>query len=151
VNEEDQMLQIDLRQWRAALLAAVAGTALLLAACGGATPTPGASSDASASEAATGARCSLQADADPAATMPISGSAFGDEITIAAGEAVEFANEDSVGHTVTEGTGGVADADACVDESIAGGTSLVVKFSEPGDYQITCRIHSAMQTVIHVE
>jgi plastocyanin len=142
----------DLPQGRRALLpAAVAVTALLLAACGGATPTPGASSDADASEPATAGGCSLQADADPSATMQISGSAFGDEITIAAGEAVEFTNQDAVGHTVTEGTGGVADADACVDESIAGGASLVVRFTDPGDYQITCRIHATMQTVIHVE
>ncbi|HTE65726.1 MAG TPA: plastocyanin/azurin family copper-binding protein [Candidatus Binatia bacterium] len=144
------MLQIDIRQARRApVLAAMAGTALVLAACSAATPTPAASSDAS--EPAGTARCAVQADADPAATMAISGSAFGDEITIAAGEAVEFTNEDSVGHTVTEGTGGVADADACVDESIAGGASVVVRFDEPGDYQITCRIHSSMQTAIHVE
>jgi plastocyanin len=139
------MLQTDLRQGRRAPLpAAMAVTALLLAACGGgATPTPAASSDAG--------RCSLQADADPSATVQISGSVFGDEVTIAAGEAVEFTNEDSLGHTVTEGTGGVADADACVDESIAGGASLVVRFTEPGDYQITCKVHPAMQTVVHVE
>ncbi|HEX9634666.1 MAG TPA: plastocyanin/azurin family copper-binding protein [Candidatus Limnocylindria bacterium] len=144
------MLQTDLHQARRApLLAAMAGATLLLAACGGATPTPGASSDAS--EPAGTARCAVQADADPAATMTISGTAFGDEITIAAGEAVEFTNEDSVGHTVTEGAGGVADANACVDESIAGGATVVVKFNEPGDYQITCRIHSSMQTAIHVE
>ena len=145
------MLQIDLGRGRRGphLLGAVAGTALLLAACGGTTPT--ASTAASASEAPGGGRCAVQVDADPSATMQISGAAFGDEITIAFGEAVEFTNEDSVGHTVTEGTGGVAAADACVDESIAGGTSLVVRFDEPGDYQITCRIHSSMQTAIHVE
>jgi plastocyanin len=147
------MLQTELRRGRGVPLpAALAVTALLLlAACGGATPTPAASSDADASEPATAGRCALQADADPSATMPISGSAFGDEITIAAGEAVEFTNEDSVGHTVTEGTGGVAAADACVNESIPGGGSLVVRFDEPGDYQITCTIHSSMQTAIHVE
>jgi plastocyanin len=33
----------------------------------------------------------------------------------------------------------------------AGGTSLVVTFTEPGDYQITCTIHGSMQTAIHVE
>jgi plastocyanin len=148
--EDDQMLQIDLRQGRRApLLAVMAGTALLLAACGGASPTPAAS--VGASEPASAAGCAVQADADPAATMTISGSSFGDEITIAAGEAVEFTNEDSVGHTVTQGTGGVADDDACVDESIAGGASVVVRFDEPGDYQITCKIHASMQTAIHVE
>jgi plastocyanin len=148
--EEDQMLQIDLRRGRRApLLAVMAGTAVLLAACGGASPTPAAS--VAASEPASAAGCAVQADADPAATMTISGSAFGDEITIAAGEAVEFTNEDSVGHTVTQGTAGVADDDACVDESIAGGATVVVRFDEPGDYEITCRIHSSMQTAIHVE
>jgi plastocyanin len=143
------MLQIDLRPGRRApLVAAMAGTVLLLAACSAATPTPAASTEASEPAAA---RCAVQADADPAATMAISGNAFGDEITIAAGEAVQFTNEDSLGHTVTEGTGGVAGADACVDEPIAAGTSVVVSFTEPGDYQITCTIHASMQTAIHVE
>jgi plastocyanin len=143
------MLQIDLRPARRApLLAAAAGTMLLVAACSAATPTPAASTEASESAAA---RCEVQADADPAATVAISGSAFGDEITISAGEAVEFTNEDTLGHTVTEGTGGAADADACVNEPIAGGATVVVMFNEPGDYQITCTIHASMQTAVHVE
>lgn len=143
------MLQIDLRPGRhAPLLAAAASTVLLLAACSAATPTPAASTEASEPAAA---RCAVQADADPAATVTISGTAFGDEVTIAAGEAVEFTNEDSFGHTVTEGTGGVANADACVNEPIAAGATVVVTFSDPGDYQITCTIHASMQTAVHVE
>jgi plastocyanin len=143
------MLQIDLRPGRRApLLAAAAGTMLLVAACSAATPTPAASTEASEPAAA---RCEVQADADPAATIAISGSAFGDEVTISAGEAVAFTNEDTLGHTVTEGTGGAADADACVNESVAGGATVVVTFNEPGDYQITCTIHASMQTAAHVE
>jgi plastocyanin len=28
---------------------------------------------------------------------------------------------------------------------------VTVTFNEPGDYDITCTIHPAMQTVVHVE
>jgi len=141
------MTRTHLRLGRRAPLTVVAAAAvLLLAACAAATPTPAASTDGGDT-----ARCSLTPDVDPAATVAISLSQFGDEVTISAGEAVEFSNEDSIGHTVTEGTGGAATADACVDESLAGGNSLVVTFDEAGDYQITCTVHPSMQTVVHVE
>jgi plastocyanin len=141
------MLRIDLLRGRWAQLAAIAAAAaLLLAACTGASPSP---TSATASEAAS-ARCSVTPDVDPAATVTISGTSFGDEVTVSAGDAVAFSNEDSFGHTVTEGTNGTAASDACVDESVAAGATVVVTFDEPGDYQITCKIHSSMQTVIHV-
>jgi len=107
-------------------------------------------SEAAPSEAGT-ARCELTPNASPNATVTISGSNFGDEITVTAGQAVAFTNEDAVGHTVTEGTGGAAAADACVDSPIGAGGTVVVTFNEPGDYQITCKIHATMQTVIHVQ
>jgi plastocyanin len=145
------MLRIDLHRGRAApLLATAAASALLLAACTGASPTSQATAGGTASET-TGARCSLTPDVAPDATMPISGLKFGDEISVAAGDAVEFTNQDSAPHTVVEGTGGVPAANACVNEPIAAGTTLVVTFSAPGDYQITCSIHPTMQTAIHVQ
>ena len=131
---------------RAAFAAAVAAIALLLAACSAASPStePGAS-------VAAGGRCGLTPAASPTATMQQSGLQFGDEITIPAGGVVEFTNADGVGHVVAEGSGGIAAADACINEPVPPGTSLVVTFTEPGDYPITCTIHVTMQTAIHVE
>jgi len=72
-------------------------------------------------------------------------SEFGAEVTIKAGQAVVFTNG-AVAHTITEGTGGKATSNACVDEPIGAGKSVVVTFTEPGNYQITCTIDSSMQT-----
>jgi plastocyanin len=143
--------------------ASLATLALALASCSSVSPSPSAAgaesqaaasqpaaSEAGASQAGT-ARCALTADASPSATIEIANTTFGDEVTITAGQAVAFTNNDSMGHTITEGTGGQAATDACVDEPIAAGETEVVTFSEPGDYQITCKIHSSMQTVVHVE
>jgi plastocyanin len=131
---------------RAPFVIAVAATALVLAACSAASPSEPAGS------AAAGGRCSVTLAAPHAdATVEISGLQFGDEVTIPAGGVVEFTNQDSVGHVVAEGTDGLAAADACINEPIAAGTSLLVTFTEPGDYQITCTIHRTMHTAIHVE
>jgi plastocyanin len=107
-------------------------------------------SEPAASEAGT-ARCEVAADAASAADIELVGFEFSGEASIAVGEAVTFTNGDSAGHTVTEGTGGTAADGACVDESIGAGATVVVTFSEPGEYQITCKLHPAMQTVVHVE
>jgi plastocyanin len=47
--------------------------------------------------------------------------------------------------------GDTISADACINERIAAGETLVVTFTEAGDYDITCTLHAAMHTVIHVE
>jgi plastocyanin len=139
-------MQTDLRRGpRLPLLAIAAATMLLLAACSGVSP---AASTSAASS--TAARCSVTADANPSATIEISGSQFGDEVDISAGEAVAFVNKDTIDHTVTEGTNGTAVSDACVDEPIEAGETEVVTFTEAGDYDITCTIHSSMQTAVHV-
>jgi plastocyanin len=144
--------------------ASLAGLVLALAACSSVSPSPSAAgaqsqaaapSQAAASQGAAAsqaaARCEVTPDASPSATDTISGSNFGDPITIQAGQAVAFTNNDSFGHTITEGTGGTAAADACVDAPIGAGGTVVVTFTVAGDYQITCKIHSTMQTVIHVQ
>jgi plastocyanin len=143
--------------------ASLAGLVLALAACSSASPSPSAggaqsqaaaASQAAASQAAASqaaAPCSVTPSATPSATDTISGSNFGAEITITAGQAVAFTNNDSFGHTITEGTGGTAAADACVDAPIGAGGTVVVTFTVAGDYQITCKIHSTMQNVIHVQ
>ncbi len=153
-------------RWTA--LAAGAILTLALAACSSAaSPTPGSSvaagsTGASASAVptattvpsasqATSARCAATPAASANATVHIAGFSFGDAVTITAGQAVAFTNQDGVAHTVTEGTGGVAASGACVDQLVAGGSSLVVTFNQAGDYQITCKIHHTMQTVVHVQ
>lgn len=146
---------------RPRLLGASLGALVLtLAACssggsssapsvGGATSQLPVASEAAASQGA--ARCEVTADATAAATNEIASSTFGAEVTISAGEAVTFTNNDGMAHTITEGTSGQAASEACVDEPIAAGASVTVTFNEPGDYDITCKIHSSMQTVVHVQ
>jgi len=144
---------------------AVAATVLTLAlaACSSAaSPTPGSSAAASmsmgsvastapsASQSGT-ARCAVTSDATGSATIELASFAFGPAVTIKAGQAVVFTNKDGTAHTVTEGTGGSAASSACVDQRLAAGSSVTVTFSQPGDYQITCKIHSSMQTVVHVQ
>ena len=133
--------------------ASLGGLVLALAACTSSSPAEsvggGASQGGTASQNA--ARCEVTAGATAAATNTITSSNFGEAVTISAGEAVTFTNNDSLPHTVTEGTSGQATDGACVDEPIAAGASVTVTFNEPGDYDITCTIHSSMQTVVHVE
>jgi plastocyanin len=130
-----------------ALGASLAALVLTLAACSSSTP----AESAGGAESQGAAACEVTDGATAAATITIASSTFGDEATISAGEAVTFTNDDGVGHTITEGTGGQAASDACVNESIAGGASVTVTFNEPGDYDITCTIHTSMQTVVHVQ
>ena len=125
--------------------------ALALAACGGSSPSASASGSESASGSASAARCAFTPDGSPSATVQIANFAFGDDVTVSAGQAVAFTNQDGAGHTVTEGTGGRPADGACVDESIGGGQSVIVTFTEPGDFQITCKIHPSMQAAVHVE
>ena len=68
-------------------------------------------------------------------------------LTVAAGTTVTFT--DTAGHTVTEGTDGVAVDDPIVDED--GGSDVEVTFDEPGTYNITCKIHPSMNMTITVE
>lgn len=88
------------------------------------------------------------ADAD---TVTISGSSFGDDITVAAGTTVTFVNGDSLGHTVTEGSDGQIADDARFDEDVPAGESVPITFDEPGTYQVTCEIHSNMNMTVTVE
>ena len=68
-------------------------------------------------------------------------------LTVTAGTTVTFT--DTSGHTVTEGTDGVAVEDPIVDEE--GGSDVPVTFDEPGTYNITCKIHPSMNMTITVE
>lgn len=102
----------------------------------------GASAAASASEAAT-----VGGDT----TVTISGRSFGNDFTIAAGSTVTFVNNDSFGHTVTNGENGAAAAAALFDESLADGGTFEFTFDMPGVYLVTCRIHPSMNLTITVQ
>jgi len=64
---------------------------------------------------------------------------------------VAFFNNDPHQHTVTEGADGVAASESCVNERVAANMTVVVAFNEPGDYPITCTVHSTMNFTVHVE
>jgi plastocyanin len=133
---------------RASLPLAMTASLVLLAACGGGSS---ASSAATASEGVAAAACEVASGASAAESISLASFAFSGEATVSVGESVSFTNDDSSGHTITQGTGGTAIDGACVDETIASGAMVTVTFNEPGDYDITCTIHPAMQTVVHVE
>jgi plastocyanin len=108
---------------------------LVLAACSAATE----SSDASAGDGG---------GSDTGETVSMANTTFTPStLTIAAGTTVTFT--DTTGHTVTEGTDGVAVDDPIVDED--GGSDVPVTFDEAGTYNITCKIHSSMNMTITVE
>ena len=80
--------------------------------------------------------------------MSLAGGQFSPStLTISAGDTVTFT--DTTGHTVTEGQDGTPVDDPIVDES--GGSDIEVTFDEPGTYNITCKIHPAMNMTITVE
>jgi len=119
-------------------LAPLVALTLLLAACAAASsPTPAAEEDGDGG--------------GEASTVTISGSSFGDDITVASGTTVTFNNEDSLPHTVTEGTDGTAVEGAAFDEEVAAGASVDVTFDEAGSFDVTCKIHPSMSMTVTVE
>jgi plastocyanin len=115
-----------------ALAGALLILVLTLAACGGG----GGSSAPPASDGAAGE------------TVSLAGGAFSPtSLTIPAGTTVTFTN--TAGHTVTEGQNGQAADDPIIDEE--GGSDITFTFDEPGTYNLTCRIHQAMNMTVTVE
>jgi len=119
-----------------ALATLVAAFALTLAACGG-----GTASSAPADDGGEGS--------DTGETVSLSGGQFSPStLTIPVGTTVTFTG--STGHTVTEGSDGTAVDDPIVDEQ-GGADPIVVSFDEAGTFNITCKIHPAMNMTITVE
>ena len=138
------------------LLGLLAALALVLAACGngGGAETPEPDDDGEAAQtqpAATDDEDGGDGDGDMTASVTIVDFGFGDDLTVEAGTTITFVNEDSAAHTVTEGEGGEAAADARFDEEVTGGGEIELTFDEPGEYPITCRFHPEMQMTITVE
>jgi plastocyanin len=129
---EDQNMP---RSRMATLPALLAILALILAACGSSTESSAPADDGGGG--ATGGE-----------TVSMANTTFTPStLTVPAGTTVTFT--DTSGHTVTEGTDGVAVEDPIVDED--GGSDVDVVFDEPGTYNITCKIHPSMNMTITVE
>ena len=120
----------------ATLAAVLAIIALILAACGSSTESSTAPDDGGDGGGSAGETVSMANTTFTPSTL-----------TIQAGTTVTFT--DTAGHTVTEGTDGVAVDDPIVDEE--GGADIDVTFDEPGTYNITCKIHPSMNMTITVE
>ena len=124
------------RSRMATLPALLAIFALILAACGSSTESSAALTTAAMAAGSAGETVSMANTTFTPSTL-----------TIPAGTTVTFT--DTAGHTVTEGTDGVAVDDPIVDED--GGSDVPVTFDEPGTYNITCKIHPSMNMTITVE
>jgi plastocyanin len=142
---------------RRLLLAAALGSLLIiLGACSSAASPSASASQATSQSAAPSTAApseSSEASADSGSTITITGfTSFGaSEISVAAGEDVTVVNDSGSTHTFTEGQNGEEAADASVNEQIDTGSSATVVFDEPGDYNVTCLFHAAMNMVVHVE
>ena len=124
------------------LLALLISVGLLLAACGGTTPSATADGGGGTTPSAT-------ADGGESGdTVSLSGGTFSPGgLTVSAGTTVTFTG--TSGHTVTEGSNGTATDDPIVDA--AGGADIEVTLDQPGTYQFTCKIHPNMNMTITVE
>jgi plastocyanin len=86
----------------------------------------------------------------PTATVTINNLSFGKDLTVAAGTTVVFDNKDVVAHTATNGTNGVAAKGALFDLALPVGGSASYTFKTAGTYQVTCKLHPAMNMTITV-
>jgi plastocyanin len=142
------------------LPAIAAGLVLVLAACtGGGTTTTTSSPSASASASESAAESAAESTEESGApagegeSVMLQDFAFSpSELTIPVGTTVTFMNMDSAPHTATNGSDGEAASDAAFDLQLApsGGTGEFT-FDEAGTYQVTCKIHPAMNMTITVE
>jgi plastocyanin len=116
-----------------ALFGLIATLTLVLAACAGGTATS----------------APAESGGDAGETVSLSGGQFSpSSLTIPLGTTVTFT--DTSGHTVTEGSDGEAVDDPIVDED-GGSEPIEVTFDEAGTFDITCKIHPAMNMTITVE
>jgi plastocyanin len=121
-------------------LAAIAVLAVALAALVGCSSTP-----APTPAATTGSSTSAAPAGGTAVT--IAQFAFTPaDVTIKVGDTVTWANNDSVGHTVTSDTGAFASPNP-----IAQGSSYSFKFTKAGTYPYHCSVHPTMTAKVTVQ
>lgn len=71
------------------------------------------------------------------------------EVTIEAGDAITWINDDKILHTITAGTPETPTTQ--FDRDLDGkATSTSIRFDQPGDYTYFCSRHPHMQGVVHV-
>jgi len=148
------MLNTDPMRRRLALGAGIASLVLAASACAssGSSSAPAATQSAAESTAASASESTAASAGEGPSVTITSTSSFGAaEVTVPAGQTLTVINNSSAPHTFTEGENGNAATDARVDEQIAVGASVPITFPEPGDYNVTCLFHSAMNMVVHVE
>jgi plastocyanin len=114
---------------------------LLLGACGGDEPEPTAESGGESTEA-------TQEEGGGSGTVELSAADFAFEpgdLSAAAGDTIEFTNEDDAPHTFTA-------QDAGIDEEVeaGGSTSISLGDVEPGSYDFICTIHPEMKGTLEV-
>ena len=132
----------------------VAGACAAIAGCGGdddesaEPPAATATATATATETATAAPEEDDGeDAEAAATVAIEGFAFAPaDVTVKAGEAVGWSNEDSARHTVTAKSGATFDSGV-----LAEGASFEWPAEEAGTVEYVCSLHPSMVGTITVE
>jgi plastocyanin len=129
---------------RSALLVATVSLGLVLAAC---------STNTASSTAATQSTAASQSAAAAGGTVvKLSGFKFDPAtLTIKVGTKVTFQNMDGVDHTVTNGKDGTPEASALFDMSAPAGASVDFTFTTAGTFNVTCKIHHAMNMTITVQ
>jgi plastocyanin len=132
-----------------------------LAACGGATTTPSASSGGGAAPSTaaspatasggaaggTGAACAV-APAGSAATVTVTIKDFKYSpapATAKVGDVVAWTNSDTAPHTATMDDG------SCDTDTIAAGSTAMLKFTKAGTYTYHCKIHPAQMKDVTIQ
>jgi plastocyanin len=127
----------------------VAALALAGAACGDDDDDDDAATDTTAAAAVTAAAApgtAAAAATAPAgeATIVISGFAFPDETTVAAGTPITVRNDDPATHTVTA-------LEGAFNVEVPGGETVTIDALEPGSYDYVCNFHGGMSGTLVVE
>ena len=145
------MLNTDPMRRRLALGAGIASLVLAASACASSSAEPTVATPTTAASMAASESAAESTAAGPSVTITSTSSFGATEVTVPAGETLTVINNSSAPHTFTEGENGGEADNARVNEDIAVGASVEVTFPEPGDYNVTCLFHSAMNMVVHVE
>ncbi len=120
----------------------ILASTLAFAACGTSGSSAAPTDPANAGGGGSGPCSVVSATGDVAAS--IAGNAFPADISLSVGQTVTFKNEDAVPHTVT------LDDGSCDTDTIAGGASAGLTFSEAGSYPFHCTVHPTMTGTIEV-
>ncbi len=122
-------------------LVVIAGTALLLAGCGGG------SGSASGASAKPSGSSSQTTSAGASTAVKISNFKFSPaSLTVKQGAGVTVTNEDSAAHTVTADDGHSFDT-----EDLSQGATQTISVSKPGSYPYHCTIHPFMHGTLVVK